>query len=94
MVAINRRASFRPHIDSGAGHGQSLSLIVGLGDYVGGEICVEGDTHSIRYSPLEFDGWKKLHWTLPFQGERFSLVWFTPAGKSNCTSPTEPKCPA
>ena len=33
MVAINRRASFRPHTDAGAGAGQSTSLIVGLGNY-------------------------------------------------------------
>jgi len=40
--AVNRNASFTPHVDSGVGAGQSLSLIVGLGDYVGGELCVEG----------------------------------------------------
>ena len=32
-----------------------------------------------RYKPLEFNGWKERHWTLPFQGERYSLVFFTPA---------------
>ena len=79
MVAINRRASFKPHKDSGAGFGQSLSLIVGLGDYMGGEISIEGTEVDIRYNPIEFNGWKKLHWTLPFRGERFTLVWFTPA---------------
>jgi hypothetical protein len=26
--------------------------------------------------------WKSRHWTLPFQGERYSLVWFTPSGVS------------
>ena len=36
--------------------------------------------HDIRYHPLEFDGWKERHWTLPFVGERYSLVWFTPLG--------------
>ena len=34
--------------------------------------------HDVRYTPLTFDGWRERHWTLPFQGERFSLVWFTP----------------
>jgi hypothetical protein len=29
---------------------------------------------------VEFDGWKERHWTLPFKGERFSLVFFTPLG--------------
>lgn len=40
---------------------------------------VEGATVPIRYAPHEFDGWRSRHWTLPFEGERFSLVWFSPA---------------
>lgn len=79
-IAINRNAQFRPHTDVGAGAGQSTSLIVGLGDYIGGELVVEGKQHDIRYKPLEFDGWKQRHWTMPFVGERYSLVWFTPKG--------------
>lgn len=69
------------HVDSGAGAGQSgTSLIVGLGDYTGGGLVVENKEHDIRYQSMEFNGWKQRHWTLPFQGERFSLVWFTPKG--------------
>ena len=79
-IAINRHAQFRPHRDSGAGNGQSGSLIMGLGDYTGGELVVEGVPHDIRYKPLEFDGWSERHWTLPFFGSRYSLVWFTPLG--------------
>jgi len=41
---------------------------------------VEGQMHPIRYSPLQFDGWKQTHWTKPFSGERYSLVWYTPQG--------------
>lgn len=76
--AINCNALFTPHVDTGRGAGQSLSMIVGLGDYEEGEIFVEGTAYDIRYQPLEFDGWKLRHWTSPFRGERFSLVWFTP----------------
>jgi tRNA U38,U39,U40 pseudouridine synthase TruA len=76
--AVNCNAQFVPHVDSGRGAGQSLSMIVGLGDYQGGELMVEGDVHDIRYSPLQFDGWNLRHWTKPFAGQRFSLVWFTP----------------
>ena len=79
--AINRNAEFVPHVDSGRGQGQSVSMIVGAGDYSGGELFVEGSKYDIRYRPREFDGWKQRHWTAPFQGERFSLVWFTPAGR-------------
>jgi FkbM family methyltransferase len=78
--AINRNAEFVPHVDSGTGQGQSVSMIVGLGDFDGGSIFVEGQSYDIRYQPLEFDGWKQRHWTEPFRGERYSLVWFTPAG--------------
>ena len=74
------KAQFRPHTDNGAGAGQSNSLIVGLGNYVGGELVVEGVKKDIRYNAIEFDGWKERHWTLPFLGERYSLVWFTPKG--------------
>ncbi|RYY87516.1 hypothetical protein EON63_03880, partial [archaeon] len=80
MIAINRHAAFLPHRDSGVGAGQSTSLIVGLGGYMGGEVVVEGVGHDIRYKPLEFDGWMDIHHTLPFLGERYSLVWFTPLG--------------
>ena len=79
-IAINRNAQFRPHTDSGAGAGQSTSLIVGLGTYAGGELMVEGEKHDIRYNAIEFNGWKQRHWTMPFVGERYSLVWFTPKG--------------
>jgi hypothetical protein len=79
-VTVNRNAQFWPHTDSGAGAGQSTSLIVGLGDYTGGEVMVEGVSHNIRYTPLEFDGWKQEHWTVPFTGERYSLVWYIPQG--------------
>jgi len=79
FAAFNHNALFSPHTDSGAGLGQSSSLIVGLGDYCGGELVVEGTSSDIRYRPLEFDGWRQRHWTLPFAGTRFSLVWFSPA---------------
>ena len=70
-------------INLGAGYGQSLSMIVGLGDYIGGELCVEDEVVDIRYKPFEFDGWKQIHWTLPFKGERFSIVWFSPSESDN-----------
>jgi len=77
--AVNRNAQFTPHLDSGRGAGQSLSMIVGLGDYdEGGGLLTESDPYDIRYAPIEFDGWKQRHWTAPFAGERYSLVWFTP----------------
>jgi tRNA U38,U39,U40 pseudouridine synthase TruA len=77
--AVNANAEFTPHVDSGRGLGQTLSMIVGLGDYLGGEIMIEGNGHDVRYQPLQFDGWHLRHWTGPCKGRRFSLVWFSPA---------------
>ena len=81
--AVNCCAKFMPHTDSGAGNGQQISCIVALGDFSGGDLAVEGEVYDVRYAPFEFDGWKERHWTLPFTGERFSLVWFTPLGCSS-----------
>ena len=44
-IAINKQAQFLPHVDSGAGAGQGISLIVALGVYTGGELVVEGTVH-------------------------------------------------
>ena len=82
--AVNCKAQFLPHVDSGRGAGQSLSMIVGLGEYSGGDIVVESTSHDIRYLPLEFDGWRERHWTDAYDGERFSLVWFTPEMDITC----------
>ncbi len=112
--AINCNAQFTPHVDSGRGSGQTVSMIVGLGTYIGGELYVENESFDICYKPKQFDGWRdrKLlylfsrlclfvdhiqckcvcvlkfefhvfigHWTAPFQGQRYSLVWFTPEMK-------------
>jgi diketogulonate reductase-like aldo/keto reductase len=113
-ITVNKHARFRAHRDSGGGAGQGISMIVGVGEYAGGELVVEGYTKEktgekqsgreekesensagstpgeeggepvttmpIRYSPAQFNGWKQTHWTLPFSGERYSLVWFTPLG--------------
>jgi tRNA U38,U39,U40 pseudouridine synthase TruA len=87
---VNKHAQFKPHKDSGAGAGQHVSMIVGLGDYSGGELVVEGSVNDIRYKALEFDGWNQRHWTLPFDGERFSIVWFTPLGCED-VAPTPPE---
>ena len=42
---------------------------------------IEGTPYDIRYAAREFNGWTQLHWTAPFVGERYSLVWFTPEAK-------------
>ena len=47
-----------------------------FGDYKGGELCVEGKDHDIRYKPLIFDGARNKHWVKDFTGDRYSIVLF------------------
>jgi hypothetical protein len=54
---------------------QQPTLHVGIGSYTGGALFVEGVEHDIRYTPLSYDGVSQKHWTAPFQGERYTLVW-------------------
>ena len=50
------------------------SIIVGMGDYNGGNLVVEGVPHCILYSPLVFNGHEKEHWVDDFTGDRYSVV--------------------
>jgi hypothetical protein len=54
---------------------QQPTLMVGLGEYSGGELALEGVLYDIRYTPLAFDGPTQRHWTTPFVGERYTIVW-------------------
>jgi FkbM family methyltransferase len=74
--AVNRNAGFAPHTDNG--RGQAPTMTVTLGDFNGGDLIIGGRSHDVRYSPLEYDGWIETHSTASFEGERFSLTWFTP----------------
>lgn len=61
------------------------SWLVGFGDYTGGRLLIhEGDlsgAHDIRYRPIKYDFKKHLHSVEDFDGERFSLVYYTFARK-------------
>ena len=74
---VNRNVEFTPHFLNGKGKNDVMT-IVGLGDYIDGEFNVDGKSYNIRYEALQYDGWKQIHSTSHFQGEQFSLIWFTP----------------
>ena len=72
-VCINHNTISLPHFDK---NNKGTSCIVGVGDYTGGELVVEHETIDIKFKPYEFDGSKNLHWSLPFEGNRYSLIFF------------------
>ena len=79
QVQINYNFDIPRHTDSS---NQGYSWIVGFGDYTGGELCIELAEDNIkkvdiRDVPLTFNGSLYPHWVEPFDGDRWSLVFFT-----------------
>lgn len=70
---INKNLQCRPHLDK---RNVGDSTIVGLGDYQGGELIVEGEYIDIHYKPYCFNGSTKVHATAPFQGTRYSVIFY------------------
>jgi hypothetical protein len=73
-IQIDRQRRSPLHCDAN-NHGRSLMM--GLGDYVGGRLWLHGTGPlDCRERFVEFDG-NVAHCTLPFKGERFSLMYYT-----------------
>ena len=55
--------------------------VVAFGDYTDGKLIVyEGEhkgTHDIQYKPIKLDFSKNYHAVEPFEGDRYSLVFYT-----------------
>jgi hypothetical protein len=72
-ICINFNTIAEPHLDI---NNSGISCIVGLGNYSGGEL-VYGETKvNIHKFPIEFDGSKIIHYSLPFIGTRYSIIFF------------------
>ena len=76
-VYANKNVESKKHIDSS---NTGNSLLVGLGDYTGGETVLYINNREQKFDinnySLIFDGSKIEHQTLPFKGTRYSLVFF------------------
>jgi len=72
-VQVNENYKSAPHRDVG---NCGDSYIVGFGDYVGGDLDVEGIKHNIRHRGFLFNGSNHTHSTTDFTGNRYSLVFF------------------
>jgi hypothetical protein len=72
-IQINKQIECLPHIDM---NNVGESYIIGLGNYTGGELNIEGTKYNIRNRWKKFNG-HKAHWTEPWEGTRYSLIYFT-----------------
>jgi len=98
-IQVNKNYAARPHVDK---NNLGQSLIIGLGDYKGGELWIHEDDGNVELTLKEdialphytegallkgrnmdirntwesFDG-NQLHFTQPFTGNRYTLIYFT-----------------
>lgn len=77
-ICINKNLKCLPHNDKNKGN----SIIIGLGDYTGGRLILHHtDTDlefiDIKNKPYEFNGRKIKHSTEPFEGDRWSIIYYT-----------------
>jgi hypothetical protein len=72
-IQLNKNVLSPPHVDK---NNVGPSYIIGLGDYEGGKLVIEGKEYNIKNRFKKFDG-TLGHWVTPFKGERYSLVFFT-----------------
>lgn len=90
-ITVNMNYQAGKHRDK---NNKGESFLVAFGDYTGGRLLIhEGDlsgAHDIQYKPIKTDFSKVLHSVEEFDGERFSLVYYTFARKG--VVPQLPPC--
>ena len=76
-ITVNQNYRADKHYDK---NNKGSSFLVAFGDYKGGQLLIhEGDlsgSHDVAYRPLKTDFSKVLHSVAPYEGERFSLVYY------------------
>jgi hypothetical protein len=76
-VYVNKNVKCKKHLDS---KNAGVSLLVGLGDYTGGETILyinnKARKFNIQKNSIIFNGSEIEHKSLPFKGTRYSLVFF------------------
>ena len=72
-ITLNHNFLCHPHYDK---QNKSPSIIVGLGEYEGGELVIENCEFDIRHKPLIFHGGTCKHWTNNYEGDRYSVIYF------------------
>jgi len=78
-VTVNEDVQCLPHRDR---KNVGLTTIVGLGDYTGGELYVksaDGKRVSkvcVKGKPYKFNAYMSDHWTAPFTGKRYTLMFY------------------
>lgn len=72
-IQVNKNVQCIPHKDS---LNVGSSVIFTLGDFTGGRLFVDGEAIDIYRKPFSFNGYEQTHWTEPFNGDRYSFIYY------------------
>lgn len=72
-IQINKNVISKPHVDK---NNVGPSYAIALGDFSGGDLVIEGTAFNIKNKWKKFNG-TLGHWITPFEGTRYSLIYFT-----------------
>ena len=72
-ITLNHNSICKPHFDK---LNKSPSLIIALGDFIGGELIVEECLFDIKNKPLIFNGGVCKHATNDFIGDRYTIIYY------------------
>lgn len=72
-IQVNKNVECLPHVDK---NNVGMSYVIALGDFTGGELVIENKPYNIKNRFKLIDG-RLGHWTNPFAGDRYCLVYFT-----------------
>lgn len=73
-VTINHNVLCNPHRDK---RNDGTTLIIGLGDYTGGELVIDEQVIDINHRPHYFNGHLHTHYNKPWTGDRWSLMFYS-----------------
>ena len=79
---LNKNLECLPHKDK---NNLGDSLILSFGNFSGGNLLIEGKKFDIYKRPLQFNGSLLTHSTEPFQGTRYSIVFYNIKTKNKNT---------
>jgi len=80
LITVNKDMKAKKHVDSNNG---GFSVITGLGDFTGGELNVydtngkDPKAYDLHNHLLIFNGSKLQHMTKPFDGRRYTLIYYS-----------------
>ena len=78
-ITLNEGVKAKKHKD---GKNNGDSVIIGIGDFTGGDIKVwdaedkNGKAYNLHDQPLMFNGATHYHQTMPFKGERYTMIFY------------------